>query len=215
MAVARRAGQLATIAVEVLANFALPYLIYVRAEPRIGDVHALLASSLPPIVWSLVEFARRRRVDAISMMVLAGIVLSLLAFIGGGSVRFLQLRENLVTGLIALVFLGSAAIGRPLIYQLAKAGKQRAPGADMASFEALRGNAGFERAMTVMTLVWGFGLLAETVAACVLVYSISIADYLIISPFLGYGAMGAMALWTVWYVRRYRPPASASAPDLT
>ena len=216
MAVAIRASRVATIAVEGLVNFVLPYLIYVRAEPRLGDVHALLASSLPPIVWSLVEFARKRRVDAISMVVLAGIVLSLLAFIGGGSVRFLQLRENLVTGLIGLVFLGSAAIGRPLIYQLARAGKQRASGADLAKFEALRDNARFKHAMMVMTLVWGFGLLAETVAACVLVYSISIAEYLIVSPFLGYGAMAAMGLWTIWYVRRNsRPMAAGAAPDLT
>lgn len=215
MAVAIRAGRVATIAVEGLVNFVLPYLIFVRAEPRLGDVHALLASSLPPIIWSLVEFARRRRVDAISMMVLAGIVLSLLAFIGGGSVRFLQLRENLVTGLIALVFLGSAAIGRPLIYQLAKAGKQRASGADLATFEAMRGNARFERSMMVMTLVWGFGLLAQTMAACALVYSISIAEYLIVSPFLGYGAMGALALWTVWYIRHARGAAPVTvSPDL-
>ncbi len=214
MAVAIRAGRIATVAIEGLVNFVLPYLIYVRAEPRLGDVHALLASSLPPIVWSLVEFARRRRVDAISMMVLAGIVLSLLAFIGGGSVRFLQLRENLVTGLIGLAFLVSAAIGRPLIYQLARAGKQRASGADLAKFEALRDNWRFKHGMMVMTLVWGFGLLAETVAACVLVYSMSIADYLIVSPFLGYGAMGAMALWTIWYVRRNsRTAAASAAPD--
>ena len=209
-----RPGQIAAIAIEGLVNFLLPYVIYVRAEPRLGDVHALLASSLPPIVWSLAEFARRRRVDAISMMVLAGIVLSLLAFIGGGSVRFLQLRENLVTGLIALVFLGSAAVGRPLIYQLAKAGQQRASSEAVAKFEAMRDNVHFKRSMMIMTVVWGVGLLAQTVAACVLVYSISIPEYLIVSPILGYGAMGALGLWTVWYVRMQRC-AHAPASDLS
>src|SRR4051794_29697578 len=113
---------LGSIAIELLVNFLLPYVVYVKAEAGIGQVHALLAASLPPIVWSVIEFARKRRVDAVSILVLAGIVLSLLAFLGGGSVRFLQLRENLVTGLIGLAFLGSAAIGRPLIYQLARAG---------------------------------------------------------------------------------------------
>jgi hypothetical protein len=83
-------------------------------------VRALLASSAPPIAWSLVEFARHRRVDALSVLVAAGIVLSLLAMIGGGGPKFLQLRENLVTGIIGLVFLGSA-----LIYQLARAGMRR------------------------------------------------------------------------------------------
>ena len=205
---ALRPSQIAAIAIEGLVNFLVPYLIYVRAEPRIGDVHALLAASLPPIVWSLVEFARRRRVDAISMMVLAGIVLSLLAFIGGGSVRFLQLRENLVTGLIALVFLGSAAIGRPLIYQLARAGQQRASREAVAKFEAMRNDVRFKRSMMVMTVVWGVGLLAQTAVACALVYSMSIADYLIVSPILGYGTMGGLALWTILYIRRKRQAAA-------
>jgi hypothetical protein len=35
------------------------------AKRDLGDVHALIASSGPPIAWSLVEFARQRRVDAI------------------------------------------------------------------------------------------------------------------------------------------------------
>src|ERR1700742_2604809 len=99
------------IAIELLVNIALPYVIYIRAETSIGQVHALLAASVPPILWSAIEFARKRRIDAVSLLVLAGIVLSLLAFLGGGSVRFLQLRENLVTGLIGLAFLISAAIG--------------------------------------------------------------------------------------------------------
>jgi hypothetical protein len=37
-------------------------------------------------------------------------------------------RETLVCGLVGLIFLGSAAIGRPLIYPLARAGvRRRAP----------------------------------------------------------------------------------------
>src|SRR5277367_3816630 len=97
---------------EVLVNFALPYLIYRLAQPRLGDVNALIASSGPPILWSVVEFARHRRIDALSMVVLLGLGLSILAFFGGGSVRFLQLRERLVTAFVGVVFLGSAAIGR-------------------------------------------------------------------------------------------------------
>src|SRR5271170_2683446 len=74
---------------------------------------------------AIAAFIRERRVDAISVLVLSGIALSILAFAGGGGVKFLQLRENLVTGLVGLIFLGSAAIGRPLIYQLSRAGVRR------------------------------------------------------------------------------------------
>jgi hypothetical protein len=192
----------ATVLAEGLANFVLPYLIYIYTKDQIGDVRALMASSAPPIVWSLIEFARTRRVDALSVFVLLGIVLSLLAFIGGGSVRLLQLRENLVNGLIALVFLGSAAIGRPLIYQLARASIQRRSAEEVKALEQHKDNAGFRRTMTVMTLVWGFGLLLQTAIACALVFTLSIQTYLLVAPFFGYGTMGALALWTFFYVRR-------------
>jgi hypothetical protein len=202
---------LGSIVIELLVNVALPYLVYVKTESSLGQVRALLAASVPPIIWSGVEFARKRRIDAVSILVLAGIVLSLLAFLGGGSVRFLQLRENLVTGLIGLVFLGSAAIGRPLIYQLARAGKLRESPAEAARFESLRNKQHFRQGMTIMTLVWGFGLLAQTIVACLLVFRLSIQHYLLVSPIIGYGTMGGLALWTFWYVKRMKRRGAAAA----
>jgi hypothetical protein len=197
-------GKLAGGIGEILVNFLLPYLIYVQTQGRIGQVDALLASSLPPILWSIGEFLVRRRIDALSLLVIAGIVLSLLAFIGGGSVRLLQLRENLVTGLVGMVFLGSAAIRRPVIYALARATMARQSGTQAEAFAQLRGNKFFEATMMIMTLVWGFGLVAQTGLACVLVFTLPIATYLLVSPFLGYGAMGLLGLWTFLYAKRRR-----------
>lgn len=190
------------LGVELGVNFVLPLLIYDRLAPTYGDLRALIASSVPPTLWAIAEFIRRRRLDAMSALVLGGIALSLLAMIGSGSARFLQLRENLVTGLIGLIFLGSAMIGRPVIYHLARAGVARSSPQRMAAFEARRHEPRFRRAMTVITLVWGAGLLLSTAVACGLVMSISIHDYLIVQPFVGYGTMGALLLWTVVYRRR-------------
>ncbi|HZL01481.1 MAG TPA: VC0807 family protein [Caulobacteraceae bacterium] len=191
-------------AVEVLVNFVLPFLIYRFAKHDLGDVRALIASSGPPVAWSIFELIRNRRVDALSMLVVAGIVLSLIAVAGGGSVRFLQLREKLVTALIGLVFLGSAAIRRPLIYQLARATIMRRSPSELGDFEALRDNIHFKRVMNVMTLTWGFGLVAEAGATAALVFAVPIQEYLLISPVMGYATMGALSLWTFWYGRRAR-----------
>ena len=195
----------AGMATEAVVNFLLPLLIYDWAKPELGEVKALLASSAPPLVWSAVEFARRRRVDALSMLVLVGIALSLLAFVGSGSAKALQLREAMVGGAIALIFLGSAAIRRPLIYQLARAGmKRRNAAAELAGFEALQGEAMFRRTMMIMTLVWGFGLMAHFLASCALVFALTVHDYLLVGPPFGYATMGALGLWTAWYARRQR-----------
>jgi hypothetical protein len=189
---------------EIAFNVVLPAVFYVLLSGRIGTVHALLAASAPPILWSGAEFARARRLDALSLLVLAGIVLSLVAFWGGGSVKLLQLRENLVTGLIGLAFLVSAALGKPLIFQLARATARRKSAGEAAHLDAVRDRPGFRRTMTMMTLVWGFGLLLQTALASALVFVLSITTYLVVSPVLGYGGMAMLGLWTFWYSRRAR-----------
>jgi hypothetical protein len=192
----------AHILVEALVNVILPLLIYNYAEKPLGEVGALLASSAPPILWSLLEFARHRRLDALSVLVVAGIALSLLAMLGGGGVRFLQLREKLVTGVIGLAFLGSALIGKPLIYELARASMRRKSNEEAEQFEALQVHAGFRRTMTVMTVVWGLGLLADVAVSVVLVFVLTIREYLVVNPILGYATLGALSLWSFLYGRR-------------
>ena len=198
-------GNGANVGVEILINALAPFLIYTLTKHRLGDVNALIASSAPPLIWSLIEFARHRRVDAISMIALAGIAFSLIGYFGGGSVKLLQLRERLVTGAIGLIFLGSAAIGRPLIYQLARASMvRRQSQAQLAEFEALKDNVHFRRTMRVLTLVWGFGLVAECAVNVGLVFVIPIGAYLIIHPFIGYGTAGLLGGWSYLYVRAAR-----------
>jgi hypothetical protein len=198
-------------ALEAVVNFVAPFAIYSFARGELGGVRALMLSSAPPTLWSVWEFIRARKVDALSVLVLAGIVLSLLAFAGGGGVKVLQLRENLVLGLVGLAFLGSAAIGRPLIYQLARAVTRRRSPVQAAVIEGLGQDAGFRRLMMTATLVWGFGLAAICAGCCALVYAVSIKLYLLINGPISYGAMGLLTLWTYWYVRRSKLVGQARA----
>jgi intracellular septation protein A len=184
---------------EILVNVVAPFAVYHFAEQRIGEVNALLASMLVPLAWSLLEFFRRRRIDTLSVLVLGSIALSLLAFIGTGSARVLQLRENFVTGLIGLVFLGSAVIRRPLIYLLARAMMQRRSDQDMQTSDWLDDDEQVRRGLMTITIVWGFGLIAQAALASVLVFSVSVSSYLLISPFVSYGTIGVLVLWTLWF----------------
>jgi hypothetical protein len=188
--------------IEALVNFAGPFVIYSLVKPTWGDAYALIASSALPIAWSLVEFIRARRVDALSLIVLTGIALSLLAFMGGGDVRFLQLRERLVTALIGMIFLGSAATGWPLMYYLARAKYMRRSASEAQALEALRDNVHVRHTLHVMTLVWGFGLVGEAALCAVLVFELPIRQYMVVSGIIGYGALAALGLWTAWYGRR-------------
>ena len=193
-----------TTYVEILVNFVLPYFVYVKTAAIIGPVHALILSSLPPIVWTAARSLYSRKTDAVSLLVILGIFLSLVAFIGGGSVRFVQLRQNLVIGLIGLLFLSSIIFRRPLILPLARATILRSDFGGIQILEELQAKEEFRRDMTMLTAVWGVGLLAETAAACVLLYCMPIQEFLIVNPLVGYGAMGGLLVWSLWSVKRWR-----------
>jgi len=197
-------------ALEITVNFLLPFVIYSLAHARWGDAGALMAASVPPLAWSILEFVTTRKVDAIALMVLTGIALSLLAFLGGGGVRFLQLRENLVSALVGLIFLGSAAIGKPLMYYLARAGARRRA-SDPAAIDAISRNPDYRRALTWMTLVWAFGLIATSAVNCALVFLLSIKQFMLVSGIISYGGIGLMTAWTFWYAPRALARAMATA----
>ncbi len=188
------------LVVEMAVNFVLPWLAYRFTLPHLGETGALIASAVPPIVWSLIELARFRRIDALSVMVVAGIVLSVAAMALGGSPRVLLLRESLVSGAVGVVFLLSLPMRRPLIFYLARATVAREMEGGAAHFEALwRERPALATSMRLMTLVWGIGLTAETALRSWMALTWPIERFLVVSPFIGYGIYGGLALWTLWY----------------
>ncbi|GGP25419.1 VC0807 family protein [Silvimonas amylolytica] len=191
---------------EILVNFVLPWLVYRQMQPHWGEHNALLASALPPIIWSAVGLVRHRRLDAMSALVVVGILLSLGAVMLGGSPALLLMRESLITGAIGMAFLVSALLRRPLTYYLARAALARESGFSKARFEQLFIDANGRVAgwMTVMTLVWGGGLLAETLLRLWLIKIIPVAQFLLVAPWISYGIYAALGAWTWWYRNQLR-----------
>ncbi len=176
--------------IELFVNGFLPWLVYSLAQPEMGRVHALMASAIPPIIWSAIELVRNRRLDALSILVLAGIGLSLAAFFGGGGYRMLQLREHLAPGVIALAFLGSVAIKRPLLVVIARAAVKRRSPEDAEKFEREIANERVRRLLTRLNLGIGFLLLLQVVIAVILVFALPIREFLIVSPIINYTIAG-------------------------
>ncbi len=97
----------------MLFNSILQWAVYRLSVPYLGETHAIIATAVAPTVWSLAQFARSRKLDAMPVLVLSWIALSLLVLVLGGSPKVLLFRETLITGLGGLVLIGSAMIGRP------------------------------------------------------------------------------------------------------
>jgi hypothetical protein len=197
---------------DLAVNLLLPWLAYRLAAPHWGETGGLIASAVPPVIWSLVELARFRRVDALSVIVLAGIVLSIFAMALGGSPRMLLLRESLVSGAIGVAFLLSLPLRRPLIFYLARATVAREQADGAARITALiNERPTFAAALRLMTAVWGAGLTGETLLRSWMAWTWPIERFLVVSPFIGYGIYGALLTWTLWYRKVLRERAGAAA----
>ncbi|MDT9002058.1 VC0807 family protein [Paucibacter sp. APW11] len=200
---------------ELVVNFVLPWVAYKLALPKWGEVDALLASALPPLLWSVVELIRFRRIDALSLIVIAGIVLSLAGLAMGGDTRVLLMRESLVSGLLGLAFLVSLLFPRPLIYHLARATVARQSAEALAAFEANLDQPPVRRGLFTMTLIWGGGLTFEMIIRAALAWSWPTERFLLVSPFISYGLMGLLVLLTLWQRRRIQaemaPPLQAQS----
>jgi hypothetical protein len=185
---------------ELAVNFLLPWLAYRLARPHMDETGALIISAVPPVLWSLIELVRFRRVDALSLMVVAGIVLSVLAMALGGSPRMLLLRESLASGAIGVAFLLSMPMRRPLIFYLARATVAREMDGGAQRFEALwRERPGLAASLRLMTLVWGIGLTIEMALRSWMALTWPIERFLVVAPFISYGIYGGLPVWTLRY----------------
>jgi uncharacterized membrane protein len=190
------------MAVELAVNLIGPWAVFELLDSRFGDTNALIASALPPLIWSMIQLAHSRRVDALSALVVAGILLTVVVTLFGGSPRLLQIRENAVTGLIGVVFLATIAMKRPLIYHLACATFARQSPEAARQLEALAATPQGVLFFRRLTLLWGIGLIAQTVVLVWLAFVWPINRFLLLSPVIGYGLLGVLVLGTLWYRRR-------------
>ena len=174
--------------------------MYELLDAHYGDVFALIASAMPPLLWSGYELVKTRRLDAISIVVVASILFTVGATALGGSARLIQIREALVTGLVGILFICSLLLKRPIIFYLARATMARHTVEGAEDFETVWCKPGVPKILRLLTAVWGIGLVGQTATMCWLAYTWPIGRYLLISPIIGYGIFGLLMIWSLWYL---------------
>ncbi len=178
------------------------YLVYFLVRRHDSEFHALAWSMLPPALNNLWTLARKRHLDVMGVLVIAGLVMGLGMVMLGGSPRLLLVRESFITGAIGLAFLGSLLLRRPLLFYVVRqmsAGDDPVLGAEWdASYQASPSRLGLPR----MTGVWGVVLVAEVTLRTVAALKLPIPVFMAVWPFVSLGVCGATSFWTFLYARR-------------
>ncbi|MGW4696740.1 VC0807 family protein [Kitasatospora cineracea] len=156
--------------------------------------------------------ATRRRLDGIGAVVAATFALMLALSALTGDPRVLLAREPLVSGSLGLVLLGSYLLGRPVLYGLVR--RLNADRTELLARwdELWRTRPSFRRVFTLMSLVWGAGLLTEAAARICLIYLLPVDTATGASTLVQLAAIVLLGGWSLWYRgRRLRTAAGSAA----
>jgi hypothetical protein len=189
-------------------SIVLPLIaIQVLLRNGVSPVIALAVATVFPLGEIVYEATQTKRVGLIAIVSLAGIVGGFGLSFATGNAIFALLKDSLFTCVFGLLFLGSLATSRPLIYRL----NLDLTGADpvaRAASEALWDRPAARRVFRLMTLVWGAGLLLEAAARGVAAFTLPIASATAASPVISVVAIGGLVVWTVLYARARRAAAA-------
>lgn len=164
---------------------------------------ALVLSGVLPAVRVIGGLVLRRRLDAIGLLVLAGIAVGSAVGLLSHSARLVLLEGIVPTAVFGLVCLGSLATSRPLMFRFALTfiGPDTAKGrafADMWRYE------GFRHVFRVVTVVWGVAYIFEAGAKALVVESLSVSTAKAVTQVMPYAVFVLVMTWNVAYGKRRR-----------
>jgi hypothetical protein len=169
----------------------------------LSAVSALVLSGIFPGVAVVGGLVRRRRVDAVGVLVLAGIAVGSVLGLVSGNARLVLMEGSVPTAVFGLLCLASLWSVRPLIYRFALQliGEDTPRGRE---FESLWRYPGFRHVFRLFTVVWGVVYLAEAAARIVIVETTSTGTALAVSKVMPYAVAALLVGWMVLYGRHAR-----------
>jgi hypothetical protein len=197
----RNRNRLLSVAQIVVFDIAGPLVAYsLLRSAGLSSVSALVLSGAFPALGIAVGVARHRRVDAIGVLVLAGIAVGTVLGLVSGNARLVLVEGSVPTAVFGLLCLGSLRSRRPLIFRFALEfmGGDTPRGRD---FDGLWRYPGFRHAFRLFTVVWGVTYLAEAAARVIIVETTSTATALTVSKVMPYAVGAVLAGWMFAYGR--------------
>ena len=195
----------------IVINGILPFIIYIMMKNLLhqSDFLSLIATGVPSTLASLASIVRNRRIDFIAGVVLLGIVVGLLVTLISHDAKLLLVRESFFTMAFGLAFLVSLLFPKPLIYYAARAVRAGNDPEQLRSFESRWQDVPFRIAIRIQSAIWGVGLLLEATVRFLLVFTLSVAQFLVISPFVLWGVIAltfvVSRVYIEWWRKRYKP----------
>ena len=199
-----RSSVMRGLMISLIINVGLPLLIIrlLTQYAHTTELTALSVAAVVPLLSTVVELVRHRRLDIIAVFYLLGTLTSIIAIFLGGDARLLVIRESFFTGALGLACLLSLLLPRPLMFYV---GRQMFAGNDtakVANFNAAWQNPRARFVHRLITAVWGCVYVGEFILRVIIAYTLP--------PTLAFGLGSTILIivtagtfiWMFAYIRR-------------
>lgn len=175
---------------------------YVLRSIGLDPVLALILAGMPITAMVCYRAVRQRRVDALGIFVLVVLTGSVTLTLVTGSPRFMLAKDGWFTAAIAIGFLCTLWLRRPLAYTLARAILRPTPMGKTFRTETWdqrwETDPAFRRPWRVATVMWGVTMLADAIVRVVMAYTLPVDSV----PALD-GALWAITFVSVQVLQHY------------
>jgi hypothetical protein len=194
------------MAPSVVGGALVPLAVYYLVRSHVhGDAPALMIAGAPAAGWVLIEWARKRRMDPIGLIVLFGFVAGIVASVAlGGSAFVLKVRDSAFTAMFGVACLISLAWRRPVMFFIGRALSAGNDPDKVRAFDELYEMPTAPRTFALITLCWGVGLVVEAGLRVVLAVALPTGLFLAASPVLAGVVFGGLFAFTIWFSKRAR-----------
>jgi hypothetical protein len=186
----------------LLINAVVPLLINLLARPYMPTIDALLLASSVPALFTLGGFIWKKHIDAVGLLVVAGLLLTAVFALVFKSPRLLLLQSSAVSGLFGVAMLVSLLFARPILFYIVRSISTQNDAQRIASFNADWSFPQFRAFYRVLTIVWGCVTIAQLAMLTVLVFNLPISLMLALAPFMGFLLVIPAAHWSIHYFRK-------------
>ena len=164
-------GLVTMLAWDVGLPLAAYYLARAAGQTAFWSLMAATIVAGLRVVWGA---WRHKRIDAFSAFMMTLFALGMVLSAVTGDARWLLVKGCVVTAIAGFVFLGSAALKRPLTLTVGKRLAAKDPESLAELEQGWRESAEFRTGFIQLALLWGFGLVLESILRLVIIYTTSI-----------------------------------------
>lgn len=169
----------------------------------LSTVTALILSGVFPAAGVIIGIIQQRRVDAVGVLVLAGIVVGAILGLVSHNPKLVLDEGSVGTAVFGLLCLGSLVTSKPLMYRLAMQfiGPESQQGREFTNLWQYKE---FRHVFQVVTVVWGAAYLIEAAVRIVIVQETSAGTALTVTKIMPYAVAAVLVAWNVAYGRHHK-----------